>query len=375
VDSVNIELGKLHLDRENPRIKEFGINRDTSEKRIIETLWDSMDLKELLMSITSKGYWQYEPVIVIEHPKLPGEYIVLEGNRRLAAVKLIDNISLIERTIPASVVEKIQSEDFEKISEIPAIVVANREESWHYIGFKHVNGPQKWNSYAKAKYIAEVHNQYGVPIETISENIGDTNRNAQKLYQGLMILDQAERETSFSIDDVNANRIYFSHLYTGIHRKGIRDYLDLSDVELESPNPVKEEKLKDLEEFLVWMFGSKKENKPPVIRSQNPDLKNLETVLGNKEATYALRSGSDILACVEIAEGDSRVFEENLWAAKRSIHKAFSNIPTGYLEKEDGLFKVALDIERLATRTVQEMIQVHESTNSDPALEESNQED
>lgn len=249
----NIELSKIRLDYQNPRLREFGIKSNSKEQDILQILWDEMAVNELMYSIVSNGFWDYEPLIVMGND---GVFTAIEGNRRLAAVKLIHDQGTIK--IPKHIVEKISEKLLQDTMSLPVIIVENREESWRFVGFKHVNGPAKWGSFAKAKYIAEIHNDYDVPLNEIAYQIGDTNNTVQKLYQGLMVLDQAERTKVYSYDDIQANRIYFSHLYTGLQREGIREYIQIKDAEDESNEPVPVSKLKELGKLLEWLFGSKK---------------------------------------------------------------------------------------------------------------------
>lgn len=347
-----ISFEKLKLDNQNPRLVEFGIKENSAEENVLTVLWDNMAVNEIMYSIVSNGYWDYEPLIAIKQKN--DIYTIIEGNRRLAAIKLLNNPTAIERTIPPAILDKITDDVVETIKEIPVIVVNDKSESWQYIGFKHVNGPAKWGSYAKAKYIAEIHNNFGVSIDDIAFQIGDTNNTAQKLYQGVMVLEQAERENVFDLDDIQANRIYFSHLYTGLQREGIREFLNISDVEEEQKEPVPKENLKNLGEILEWLYGSKKNGTQSVIKSQNPDLKYLDEVLKNRAATHALRSGESLNVAYDLSRPSDTIFEELLLDAKRNLQKAKSFVSEGY-NGEESLLKVAGTIFNLAESLYDEM--------------------
>jgi hypothetical protein len=75
---------------------------------------------------------------------------------------------------------------------LPIIRVAKREDAWPYIGFKHVNGPQKWRSYPKAEYIAYVKKTTGASLSKIATQIGDSHGTVQELYRALRVIEQAE---------------------------------------------------------------------------------------------------------------------------------------------------------------------------------------
>lgn len=75
------------------------------------------------------------------------------------------------------------------------------------------------------------------------------------------------------------------------------------------------------------------------MKSQNPDLRNLNKVLGNKEATIALLSSASLDEAFEIARGGSAIFEESLINAKRSIQKALANSP--FYKGSEDLLRIA----------------------------------
>lgn len=87
--ALNVVLTKisdLHFDYENPRLAEYGINEATPEDEILKILWEAMDVRELVQSISASGFFSHEALIVA---KEDGRNIVIERNRRLAAVKVL----------------------------------------------------------------------------------------------------------------------------------------------------------------------------------------------------------------------------------------------------------------------------------------------
>ena len=355
-DVEYIELDKLNLDKRNPRLSEFGINAKSREEEILKILWDEMAVNELMYSIVSNGFWDYEPLIALKEGE---NYTVVEGNRRLAAVKLLHNQGSVK--IPKHIIDRITPNLLKETSKIPIIEIQSREESWRYVGFKHVNGPAKWGSFAKAQYIAEIHNDYKVPIDEIAYQIGDTNNTAQKLYQGLMVLEQAKTEKVYNYEDVNANRVYFSHLYTGLQREGVRNYLDIKEAEEESKAPVPKEQLKNLGQLLEWLFGSKKNETQSIIKSQNPDLKYLDEVLQSKEATIHLMAGEPLSFAYEMSRANDALFEENILIAKKGLQKARAYLTTGY-DGEENLLRVAGSVAQLADDLYDEMDKVRKES-------------
>lgn len=326
----------LHFDINNPRLVEYQIKSKTSEKEIINILWSEMAVNEIVMSIIAHGFFENEAMYAVVED---GKYIVVEGNRRLAAVKSILEPSLIDNSGMNRFLNKITPELIESLSnQLPVIVLANREEAWRYIGFKHVNGAAKWGSYAKAQYIASVHNDFGISLNDIADQIGDANKTVFKLYQGLMLLQQADKRTNFKIDDVYHNHVYFSHLYTAIGYEGYQQYLGIK-INDDSADPVSDDKLNNLEDIMLWLFGSEAKDVKPIITSQNPDLKNLNNVLQKRESIEALKSTGDLSIAYDLSQDGSDILYRALVDSKVSLQKALSKI-TSY-SGEDEYLKIA----------------------------------
>ena len=338
------DVSELAFDEANPRLAEF--DTGGGEPEIIKMLWEMMDVKELVLSIAASGYFRHEPVIVTREG---GRNVVIEGNRRLAAVMLLRQPALgknFNARIPG-----ISRERRESLARIPGLL-STREDAWRYLGFKHVNGPAKWGSYAKSQYIADVHRDFDVPLDEIARQIGDTHNTVRRLYRGLMVIEQAERLGAFSRDDRWRGHFAFSHLYTGLPHPGISEFLDLQSANEETQDPVPAKKKDNLRELLVWMYGSKSEKKPPVIQSQNPHLRWLDAVLANREALAALRRGAELSLAFEISRPSSNLFEEALVAAKQYLEKARGILSTGY----DG----SKDLLRIAAATADLAYDLHE---------------
>jgi hypothetical protein len=346
--TASFSADDLHFDRANPRLAEYGISESTKEEEILVILWEAMDVRELVQSIAASGYFEHEPLIVAEEE---GRNVVIEGNRRLAAVKVLRNHKIAQKNgweIP-SIAEHAR----DGLALLPCIL-STREGAWRYLGFKHVNGPAKWSSYAKAKYIADVHNVYNVPLSDIANQIGDGHQTVQRLFRGLMVLEQAERENVYDREDRFRTRLAFSHLYTGLTYDGISSFIDIKGADQESQDPVPKNKLKELGELCVWLYGSKKENRPPVVESQNPDLRRLNSILENREAVAALRADAELPKAFEISRPPSSVFEEALLTAKRELTTARAYLTTGY-DGSDALLRISGSVANMADDLYTEM--------------------
>ena len=169
-----------------------------------------------------------------------------------------------------------------------------------------------------------------------------------------MVLEQAERNNVYNREDRFRQRLAFSHLYTGLDYEGIGSFLNIAPKEQETASPVPADKLKELGELCVWLYGSKAEGLPPVVESQNPDLRQLSAVVANREAVAALRAGEELSKAFEISRPSTTVFEEALLAAKRELGTARASLSTGY-DKSEALLRIAGSIANMADDMYAEM--------------------
>ena len=345
-----IASANLVFDNENPRMVEFGVNQ-YSEEQLINLLWKEMAVEELVMSILALGFFDHEPLYVMRRED--GKLIVLEGNRRLAAIRSILNPVIVKGERMKKFEGRITPEIKNKLENgIPVIVLAGRQDAWRLLGFKHVNGPAKWGSYAKAKYIVDIHRNFHIGLEQIAEQIGDTNKTVNKLYQGFMVIEQAERFAEFCMDDIKTPRLYYSHLYTALGYEKLRTYLGITEgSDINAPVPA--EKYHSLQEVMDWIYGSKKRGVEPLVRTQNPDLKRFVGILDNEQSVAALRVGRSLEVACDLSVGASIALQEYMVEAKIALEKLSSKL-SGY-DGNEGLLKQAGTIANLADEIYERM--------------------
>jgi hypothetical protein len=165
----------LRLDPNNPRIPDSG--KELSQRDLIADLVENDKVYELAKSIVDNGYYPVEALIIIEDNNTK---YVLEGNRRLAALKLLIS--------PEGGPEKWQQRfralsnriDLKTIKKVKAIRAPSREAAAPVIMSKHTRSQvESWSPLMQAKFyknlvdrgleIAEISKQYNLPSSEINE--------------------------------------------------------------------------------------------------------------------------------------------------------------------------------------------------------------
>lgn len=333
-----VDLKELRFDARNPRLRgEEG--QDLTQQHIFEALWEDFAVDEVAASIATNGYFPYEPLFVATED---GEEVVVEGNRRLAALKALTN-EMRAAGVPAS---KLSKAERDKLRSVPVIWAA-RAELWQYVGFKHVNGPQSWRSASKASYIAWVHNDLRVPLDEIALRIGDQHSTVQRFYRALMVIEQAEDADVWQRSDRWKEHFSFSHLYTGLDYGGISKFVGIRSTADEAKRPVPLGKLAELGELCRWLFGSKSRNQQPLVQSQNPDLRILDEIVQSKNGIAAVRQGLPLRISQDVSKGDSQLLREAMVSAKEYLQLARGRVLTGF-DGQNDLIAMSDDILELA---------------------------
>ncbi len=330
-EKVPVEL--LDFDSNNPRFTPDKQPTGGGDVAVVSMLAASADLAELIQSIGTSGYINIEPLIVIERN---GRLTVLEGNRRLAAVKALRDAELA-RAARISV-PTMQPEKRATLDTLLAYRVASEDEARDLIGFKHINGPQAWDAFAKARFTARwldsehEKRDVGQPhmsLADIAGRMGDQHMTMHRMVAALYVLDQAEHLEIYDIDDRKKKSFSFSHLYTGLSYEEFTSYLGMARPDRTADphrDPVPSSNYEQLGNLLTWLYGSKRRDLDPVVKTQNPDLGRLREVLRSPAATSVLAQRNDLDEAIVTATPADLRFQKHLISANAELQHAVSTL-------------------------------------------------
>jgi hypothetical protein len=307
---ILVAVRDLRFDLQNPRAPNEAFETEEDAARY---LLEEYNVEELVQSILSSGWIDYEPLIAEV-----GSNVVYEGNRRLAALRLIGSTDLREHlnyALPA-IANPQPIPEMVRVRPVP-----NRAAARRYIAFKHITGPLKWDAFAKAKY-ASAWLDEGEDIEVVSKMLGDNHNTIRRLVAGYKVLEQA-KSSGFDVDDRTKKRFSFSHLYTAVSRPAVRQFLGLDEEDNGlSASPVPAAKVDNLRTLMSWLYGQEKRREPTIIASQNPNLNQLVRVMENETALAVLVSTRRLDQAFEAVEPPSTRFKDALIIASKHCESA-----------------------------------------------------
>ncbi len=285
-----VPLVSLRLDPENPRLPRDEDWGSEPEVRLLRAFFQRYNLIELARSITDKGFTprHAEALLVIEHQADPNDYVVVEGNRRLATLKLLvaDAQGRQDAGVRSSEWDELASRAAElELESVPVIVYPDRDALNDYLGFRHITGPTPWRPEAKARFIDKLLRD-GESIGEVARRIGSNHRTVRRYAEAHAIYTQAV-DLGISLVDVEAG---FGVFYNALDQNGIREFLGLGrqvDINTRPDAPVAEKHKDDLVELIGLLYGDKTKELDRVI-NESRDLRKLGQVLADDRARVNL---------------------------------------------------------------------------------------
>jgi ParB-like chromosome segregation protein Spo0J len=294
-----LDISVLDLDPTNPR---FG-NPAASVKQpaLIRAIVEEFGVDDVISSIAVNGYIEAEPLVV--SPEVNGRHIVVEGNRRLAAMLLLsgDDRAAAYDDFAKKYRKLHTNNGSPSYNPVPCIEYgkASEKDLLSYLGVRHIVSTKDWDSYAKAIWINRVSTDHGLGIDDISTMIGDKNNTVKRLLEGFKFMDQLLRAGEYDPAKQSQRRgrgsnasFPFSWVYTILGYTPVRDYLELSDNPTEA-DLIPVDKLSEAKLLTVSMFGDKTAGLPGAIFDSR-ELGDLAKIFLDSDKISQLRSGSTV---------------------------------------------------------------------------------
>jgi hypothetical protein len=320
-------VGQLHFDPENPRLPPSVDSQD--ESSIVSFFIDDASLLELASSIATQGFFPGEPVLVCPRPEdedatqVPeptdaSEYTVVEGNRRLAAVKLLTDPSLAPTTRRQQTFETLRQERTPP-ADLPTIIFATRDAILDYLGYRHITGIKEWDPLAKARYLENVRDrrkkmEQPSSLRDLGRLIGSNAPYVGRLLAGLQTWRRLTERDWFAQRGLDPDTLPFSLFTTALNHDPLVSYMGFAadDPSLEGIDDA------NVEDIAEWLYVKRPDtNKTALEDSHN--FKLLDEVVKSGDAIAALKGGERIRRAAILALDPSRIFSEALAEGQRQL--------------------------------------------------------
>ena len=291
-----VPLSDLDCDVDNPRVG-ADVGGRQSQQQVLNHLVRTFGIDDVLSSIAVNGYFEAEPMICRRNG---ARYIVVEGNRRLAACLILAGDDRAQDQAKLSGhSQELQKQSGKLPFDSAACIVFEAEESKHellaYLGVRHIASSQGWDSFAKAAWISRAVQEHSIPLADIAAMTGDQNKTVSHLLEGYYFVQQLIEAGYFDPNSSQrkgrgSNSKYpFSWVYTLLFSPTARQFVGIEGEP--RPNPIPQDKLQKAGLLLERMFGTPK--KPAAI-DDSRDITRLARTLDDNEKIALLEAGRHI---------------------------------------------------------------------------------
>jgi hypothetical protein len=321
----HIEIANLNLDLYNPRLPKSKQGKD--EKSVIEFMLLEAATLELMEAIGENDFFAGELLLVVPDEKRKDRCIVIEGNRRLAAVLLLNNPDLT--TVKKLATKEIADHAKYKPTILPCIQFEDRNDILKYLGFIHITGKKSWRLLEKARYVYDLRNTIDFKAlsflnasREIAKVIGSSSAYVKRLLISFELYRIVEDEAFYKIDGLNDTSFFLNYFTDSLNKDNIRIFIN---VDINSENPSENFNIENLKKLTIWWF--KKSEGQSRVLGDSEGLKLLNAVIGNPVALSAFEKGMSIYDAYELTNDINSQFENKIKEALRIMEQAHSVMP------------------------------------------------
>ena len=297
-DYVHVDENRFHLDR----VQAGTLTRLRKE-----------NIRPLRDSIVSNRFLEIERIVVTPYQHLEGKYLVIEGNRRIAALLQIRD----EYNTGIDI-----SEDVVGVFDAVPCLVADQEGQEAFfretlMGIRHVGGIKQWGGFQRAKLIADLHDEHDLDAGAISQKLGLSVQEVNRRYRAYKALQQMQNDEAYS---EFATASMYPLFHEAVSLPIVRDWLGWSAADLEFRN---EENKETFYQLLTPRNPGEDDEREPKIRTFS-EVRQLREILPNNDARAELlqidREFVDALA-VATQENMTRRWRNEVVEARTALAK------------------------------------------------------
>lgn len=181
-----LTVASLLLDEKNPRLgRETG---GRAPREIVQYLFDHDKAMDVARSIASRGYFENEPLLAIVED---GHHVVVEGNRRLAALKALREPGLLDGKQQKQVERLGRQTNLDSLARVPVTIAPNRRATDRLLAGRHIGTPVlAWQAENRASFILSKLEE-GYDNDDLRDELGFSEQDIQDAKQTRAIAEMA----------------------------------------------------------------------------------------------------------------------------------------------------------------------------------------
>ncbi|MCT6699295.1 AAA family ATPase [Rheinheimera sp. 4Y26] len=334
-NSRKVSLKNLYLDPNNFRLIHEQEQVDVTDDKVKDkdvagrTLRlvigeKNQNVQDLIDSFKSNGYL---PVDQIQVRRIDNGYVVVEGNRRIAALKILQN----EHETKSIDLGKLDPSLF---SSVPVVLYDDADEVHHLtlMGLKHISGNRKWGEWNQAKLLEALALKHGMPEDEICKRIAISKMELRRSIRALAI---ANQYISSDYGD-QFNESMFPIFREAARNTALKDWIGWDET-----NGIAKSS-ENAELFFSWMS-----------RETDEDLEDSDSEYSGKSLNYldpVITRRDDIVTLSKIIKDPSALDKLKQY---RNLNEAFRTSDLIFKEKiKDAISSVVSDVDTLSQLSI-----------------------
>lgn len=325
-------ISELDLDPKNYR---FPVDQAGSTQSDLLRLLDrDFELLPVGKSLADNGYFRQEPLVVIPPENVGSNHrIVVEGNRRLAALKFLTDPNLRRLSLEPDEWARLGAASTHNLTAVPVVQYPDRQSVLAFLGHRHITGIKKWDPLSKARFVSSLIQSSGgrIPYDVLAREIGSKASTVRDNHVAYQLMMQAE---NLGIDISRVVRS-FSVFYRALAYSQIQGYLGLrkDDFGPEKVDPIPRENRAKLEDLIRFVHGTGREE--PIL-TDSRQLSKLAEVLPVPEAVQQLKISRNLDLAWRTSGGEVAFLSDNLGNGWYYVREALRD---AYRHKDEAAIK------------------------------------
>jgi hypothetical protein len=282
----DLPISSLNLDPRNPRFHP-PVAGEISQHDLARRLAEEDDAIVIARSIARHGFYPWEVLVVVDHD---GDLTVVEGNRRLTALRGLTDGDLRRSLAEAPEWEELAQKASEKLDgTAPCVIAESRGAAQPALGYRHISGIAPWGPFAQARFIAHLIEEEEKSESEVAEVTGKTPPWVRQVYRNYRVTKQAEKwdlDTDGIVDS-------FSLMDVALSQKGVKEFVGIgaSTQVVAGSEPVPSDMKDNLAELISFVWGDA-EHEPVITDSRQ--IKKLGRIITNPSGLDSLREGKSL---------------------------------------------------------------------------------
>lgn len=284
-----IDLDDLLLDPNNPRFSELGEELNSvaesrfADPKVQASTFDKMrdqrfNVNELRDTIKTLGFLPMDRIVVRpwKLDSQPAKYVVVEGNRRVTALRWL--VQLHENGK-----ETFSELRLKNLQRLECLVLDDKlappSATLVLPGLRHVSGIKEWGPYQKAKTVHALR-KGGMSPQEAAQSLGLSTRTANNAYRCFIALESMKANEEFGEATDPRMYSYFEEIFK---RPDVKTWLAWSD---EAEQFTRTERVN---EFYSWIVPSGEDGGGPPKLPEAKNVRDLASIVLDENALSVLR--------------------------------------------------------------------------------------